>query len=59
MDCIHPGSDETASVDAAQLYIDVVECIDFGACVPVCPVSAIFAESDLPERWTQYTKYKR
>jgi ferredoxin len=55
VDCIHPGSDETAFVDAAQLYIDLVECIDCGVCVPVCPVSAIFAESDLPERWTQYT----
>ena len=26
-----------------QLYIDPVECIDCGACVPVCPVSAIFS----------------
>lgn len=54
VDCIHPRSDETAFADAAQLYIDPVECIDCGACVPVCPVSAIFAGSDLPQRWTQY-----
>ena len=37
--------------DAEMLYIDPVECIDCGACVPVCPVSAIFALDDLPEKW--------
>jgi len=31
--------------DVEQLYIDPVECIDCGACIPVCPVSAIFAFS--------------
>jgi NAD-dependent dihydropyrimidine dehydrogenase PreA subunit len=39
-----------------QLYIDPVECIDCGACVPVCPVSAIFALDDLPEKWKQFTE---
>jgi len=24
--------------------------------VPVCPVSAIFALDDLPEKWKEYTK---
>jgi Fe-S-cluster-containing hydrogenase component 2 len=31
-----------------------VECIDCGACVPVCPVSAIFAGDDLPEKWSSF-----
>ena len=26
------------------------------SCVPVCPVSAIFALDDLPEKWKQYTE---
>jgi NAD-dependent dihydropyrimidine dehydrogenase PreA subunit len=39
-----------------QLYIDPVECIDCGACVPVCPVSAIFALDDLPEKWQRFTE---
>ncbi len=39
-----------------NLYIDPVECIDCGACVPVCLVSAIFALDDLPENWKQYTE---
>jgi NAD-dependent dihydropyrimidine dehydrogenase PreA subunit len=38
------------------LFIDPVECIDCGACVPVCPVSAIFAGDDLPEKWASYTE---
>ena len=39
-----------------QLYIDPVECIDCGACVPACPVSAIFAGDDLPEKWKHYAE---
>jgi ferredoxin len=39
-----------------MLYIDPVECIDCGACVPVCPVSAIFALDDLPEKWKEYAE---
>jgi Fe-S-cluster-containing hydrogenase component 2 len=31
-----------------------VECIDCGACVPVCPVTAIFALEDLPEKWQNF-----
>ena len=38
-----------------MLYIDPVECIDCGACVPVCPVSAIFPLDDLPEKWAGFT----
>jgi len=37
-------------------WIDPVECIDCGACVPVCPVSAIFALDDLPEKWNSFTE---
>ena len=32
-----------------MLYIHPDECIDCGACVPVCPVDAIFALEDTPE----------
>jgi NAD-dependent dihydropyrimidine dehydrogenase PreA subunit len=38
------------------LFIDPVECIDCGACVPACPVSAIFAQDDLPENWASFTE---
>jgi ferredoxin len=62
VDCIHPKKntsydDGRPTFDAVQqLYIDPVECIDCGACVPVCPVSAIFALDDLPDKWKQYAE---
>jgi NAD-dependent dihydropyrimidine dehydrogenase PreA subunit len=37
-----------------MLVIEPGECIDCGACVPECPVNAIFAESDLPSEWSSY-----
>jgi NAD-dependent dihydropyrimidine dehydrogenase PreA subunit len=40
VECIYEGDD--------QFYIHPDECIDCGACVPACPVSAIFAEEDVP-----------
>jgi ferredoxin len=54
VDCIHPKKDEADYATAELLYIDPVECIDCGACVPVCPVSAIFALDDLPEKWSDF-----
>jgi NAD-dependent dihydropyrimidine dehydrogenase PreA subunit len=42
--------------EVSQLYIDPIECIDCGACVPVCPVSAIFALDDLPDKWKHFTR---
>ena len=62
VDCIHPKKDTQyedgrPGFDAVdQLFIDPVECIDCGACVPVCPVSAIFALDDLPEKWHSYSE---
>jgi ferredoxin len=48
VDCIH-------STDAdEQYYIDPDVCIDCGACEPVCPVTAIFAESDVPAEYASY-----
>jgi NAD-dependent dihydropyrimidine dehydrogenase PreA subunit len=54
VDCLHPKKDENGYADTDQLFIDPVECIDCGACVPVCPVSAIYAGDDLPERWAEF-----
>lgn len=47
VDCIYEGG--------RSLYINPDECIDCGACEPVCPVEAIFYEDDLPTAWTEYT----
>lgn len=44
VDCIYEDGR-----DGRQLIINPDECIDCGACVPECPVNAIFALEDLPE----------
>ncbi len=56
VDCIHPKKDEATFGEVKMLYIDPVECIDCGACVPVCPVSAIFTLDDLPEKWASFAQ---
>jgi NAD-dependent dihydropyrimidine dehydrogenase PreA subunit len=50
VDCIHYDEGEDR-----MLYIDPNECIDCGACEPACPVTAIFAEDDVPEGMKEYT----
>ncbi len=37
-----------------MLYIHPVECIDCDACVPECPVEAIFAEENVPEEYEAF-----
>ena len=54
VDCIHPTKDEAKFEESEMLYIDPVECIDCGACEPACPVTAIFAEEDVPEEWREF-----
>lgn len=41
VDCIYEG--------VRAMYINPEECIDCGACEPVCPSDAIFYEAELPE----------
>ncbi len=47
VDCIYEGG--------RMLYIHPDECVDCGACEPVCPVTAIFYEDDVPAEWKQFT----
>ena len=46
--------DEPAFDTAEMLYIHPDECIDCGACVPACPVEAIFALDETPQRWDAF-----
>jgi NAD-dependent dihydropyrimidine dehydrogenase PreA subunit len=47
VDCIYEGR--------RMLYIHPDECVDCGACEPVCPVEAIYYEGDLPPSLQLYT----
>ena len=46
VDCIYEGK--------RMLYIHPDECVDCGACEPVCPQEAIFYEEDVPPQWKHY-----
>jgi ferredoxin len=37
-----------------MLYIDPQDCIDCEACVPECPVEAIYSEGNVPSQWTSF-----
>ena len=54
VDCIHPRKDEPGFAAAEMLYIHPDECIDCGACVPACPVEAIFSLDETPSKWTSF-----
>jgi ferredoxin len=36
------------------IFINPEECIDCEACVPECPVEAIFQDENVPEKWSAY-----
>ena len=53
-DCVTVCPVECFHADEERSYIDPEVCIDCGACVPVCPVKAIYDAADMPEdldRW--------
>src|ERR1700704_5850743 len=54
VDCIHPTPDEAGFAQTEMLYIDPDACIDCGACVEACPVSAIVYEDQLTESNERY-----
>lgn len=46
VDCFREGE--------RMVYIDPEVCIDCEACVPECPVEAIFLDENVPEEWHHY-----
>ena len=59
--CKYTDCVEVCPVDAFRegpnyLVIDPGECIDCAVCVPECPVSAIYAEEDVPGEQQDFTR---
>ena len=57
IDCKYTSCAAVCPVEAFRegpdrLYIDPEACIDCNACVPECPVHAIYSESELPPEAT-------
>lgn len=46
VDCIYTGD--------RMAYIHPTECVDCGACEPVCPVEAIYLDADIPAGQEQF-----
>ena len=51
VDCIYVGD--------RKLYINPKECIDCGACEPVCPVEAIAQDRRVPEQDQEFVEDNR
>ncbi len=51
VDCFYEGDQ--------MLFIHPDECTDCGACLPECPVEAIFPEDDVPEVWKEFIELNR
>ena len=56
VDCIHPKKDEPGFEEAPHLYVNPVECIDCGACIPVCPTNSVFVLEDLPPEQAHFAE---
>jgi ferredoxin len=53
-DCIVVCPCECFYEDGSMLYVDPNDCIDCRACIPECPVEAIFQDIEVPAPWTQF-----
>lgn len=59
INCKYTNCAAVCPVDAFRegpnfLVIDPNECIDCDACVPECPVEAIYPDDEVPEKWEHY-----
>lgn len=48
VDCIEGGEQDR------QLYIDPERCVDCDLCLTVCPVDAIYPDTEVPPEWENF-----
>src|SRR5262245_61142718 len=53
-DCVTVCPVDCFYQDDMMLYIDPEECIGCDACIPECPVAAIFGDPEVPGRWQHF-----
>jgi ferredoxin len=54
-DCVTVCPVECFHADEERTYIDPEVCIDCGACIPACPVHAIYDTLDMPDDQQHWT----
>jgi ferredoxin len=59
MDCVSVCPVDCFYEGEHMLVIHPDECIDCGACESVCPVSAIFPEDAVPDKWKNYIEMNK
>jgi NAD-dependent dihydropyrimidine dehydrogenase PreA subunit len=57
--CIDECPVDCIKVGEQMLYINPDDCVDCGACEPVCPVDAIYYETELPKDKKQFVQINR
>ncbi len=55
-DCVTVCPCDCFYADDRQLYIDPDQCVDCDACVPECPVAAIFPGTSVPPAWERFVQ---
>ena len=58
-DCVAVCPVECFYETESMLVIHPDECIDCGACIPECPVEAIYIEDEIPEEFDAYIELNR
>ncbi len=53
-ECVEICPVECFHADSEQLYIDPDVCVDCSACIPACPVNAIYEVIDMPDDKTPW-----
>ena len=53
-DCVVVCPCESFREGEQMLFIDPESCVDCDACVPECPVEAIFYEENVPSQWHEF-----